>query len=1232
MKNSLKKILIFLLAVLISAPVLTAKAGTYTGSDTFEATSTKVYFGNTPYNSARFKVTKNGQTIASSSYYNGFCIEPTWSNHSENVVLELFTSSDDSNYYYEFDSKKLPLKAIAYFSYDAPGWDSEIATKYSQVFSQSGYTPQNGNDYALLSAVVFSYFYSNATGVSSYQSGFNEYHNEWEYYYNESSGRTSAGFNGNDIKTIAPLLYDKYQSVKDTKPYKEGFKAYVTSGGSAQDMMFWEEFEVSEDYGYIEVTKTVENNAVDLNTNRFKMNVCEGDVSVCTTTTSGYKGTFLTNSGKITYGIVNNEATLELGDKYTISEVVDGNGYAKVFNSSGTEITGSSKPYVKPSNNKVLIEITNVTNNGGINSATLTNTRYGYLKIHKDTEITTDFSKYHFSFYVCEDANGTSTGCYSTTNQIFTNNNGDAIFGLDSNGNPTLKYGNKYIATEVYSGSNKYATVYKADCSSYSDKSTCPVWGNNEKPYFKPVHLTSGVEGVKVTISGNNEKGLSSAVVNNRLYGSIAVQKTGNNIDKSRFRFKYYVCDSSSSVCNSGYKITTIMTDATGKAIYRGSPDGPVLELQSSYKLAEVVDPNGYAIIYDADGNTYTGSDKPIVKPVNDVIIITVKSENIFDNYGETVGKYENQYGYCLNIEKVDSKVTSNKLSGAVFTLFSDSNCSTSTGKTATTNASGIATFSNLTNNSYYVKETTGIAGYSINTTCKRVTPIQNEGSACQATPVEVKEAPYYISFYKVDENGNGIKDVKFKVKTGNSYITVSGRSSEYDNCYVYTGSNASGTEMKTDSNGSICVVKVPDATYTAYEQESPDGYVFENGKIENITVNTNIQGKADSNSLLNKPYVITFYKLKDKYNNTGESDYLMENAVFKVKKTGTNTFIKVNSQKSNLTDYKGCYVYDENGTVTEMKTDANGRICIIKIPKDDQNTKYEAIEQDTGDARYYVDEDNKTITDLVPTNSIVSITRERSLINYAYYINFFKTDEEGNPMKGVKFKVKNSKNNYVIAADKNSDSNYPGCYVYSDTNAASANATEFVTDENGEICIVKVLSKTSTGVLTYSAIETSTENNKYFVDPDNKTIENITVKEMPSNKTRTGINDNNSLKLANKPYVINFYKVTEKSTRVGGAEFVLTNSEGKYVTVDSAASNVSGYKGCYKYTGLSTTKTASTKLVSSSTDTSGGVKIGEVCIIRLPEGTYKATETKPVEYHTFGNVVTKSFTTAQSR
>ena len=104
-------------------------------------------------------------------------------------------------------------------------------------------------------------------------------------------------------------------------------------------------------------------------------------------------------------------------------------------------------------------------------------------------------------------------------------------------------------------------------------------------------------------------------------------------------------------------------------------------------------------------GNTY---DNPENKPQSDENIVTKEDE-------ETV------YTYELKLLKTDDAENNPKaLAGAVFGIYEDAAC-TKLVDTVTTNANGVASTTQVSKGTYYVKELVAPAGYTLNTEVKSV-------------------------------------------------------------------------------------------------------------------------------------------------------------------------------------------------------------------------------------------------------------------------------------------------------------------------------------------------------------------------------------------------------------------------------------------------------------------------------------------------------------------------------
>ena len=839
-----------------------------------------------------------------------------------------------------------------------------------------------------------------------------------------------------------------------------------------------------------------------------------------------------------------------------------------------------------------------------------------YIKITKDF-VPDSTAEVTFRLYKCTSVtNGKCTAKGSEIGQSVTISEGETgKLGLDTNGNALLELNTPYLISEdgeVNGKKGNYAVTF----TNVDHVVTIPYNGSN----YTYGQISIGT-GSSDTIGYYNST--PAKAVNTQDKGYLEVKKGPNDIDFSTYHFAYDVYNSTGTS-----KLATIYTNNDGIATYgKDANENGTLALASSYIIREKVnDSNGNAIVYkyDSSSSSYSSigtsdaeyNDMPVVKPSSSydehegTITITISSVGS-GTAGQNRKTYTNEYRTCFSIEKDDSSGSKITSSNATFEIYTNSSCTTSANKSGTT-SNGVVTFYGLTGTTYYAKETVAPDGYTTPAAnCTKVTAVERKKISSTCKVNKIQNGSLYLAFYKEKEDGTRLTEATFKIKdSNNKYLTVSEQDS--DGCWIYTGENTTGTSISVSNsgNGLYCVTKLPAGTYTAVEQATGNDSYWIDGGTLSVSTGTGIPTKAPSNTIKNSPYVVTFYKTKDTTN--GES---MQNAKFKVREANTSNYVKVDG-KSTASGYNGCYIYNGTGTEaqgSELASDSNGRICIIRTLK---NKTYEVIETDSGDPAYYADSSISVST----KKAIESKNTNNTMVNEAYKLSFYKVREDGTPLSGAKFKVKKG-NNFITASGKGSNSAYPDCYIYTGTTSTEASGTEMTTDSNGRICVAKVPNETG-----YTSYEKSTGDPAYYVFENG--VINLTVGKDIQGKTAAN-------SVYNKPYLINFYKVLEDNTTpVGGAEFVITNPDGKYVTV-SGTSDVNGYKGCYIYSGLSTTKTAATKLVSSTTNVTNGVNVGEVCVIRMPnvpQTTYKVTETKPVEYHTFGTEVTKNFVPTTTR
>ena len=184
-----------------------------------------------------------------------------------------------------------------------------------------------------------------------------------------------------------------------------------------------------------------------------------------------------------------------------------------------------------------------------------------------------------------------------------------------------------------------------------------------------------------------------------------------------------------------------------------------------------------------------------------------------------------------------------------------------------------------------------------------------------------------------------------------------------------------------------------------------------------------------------------------------------------------------------------------------------------------------------------------------------------------------------------------------------------------------TVNGQTKTTDSNGiATFLLGNIAPTNSNPLSYTIKETRAPDG-YTAAPD-KTVtingDNESSYIIAQGNANTEANCNapvTNTTFSDTPYVLNWYKVTENgSTRLPGAKFKVNDG-----AIKTKGMGTGIYSGCYQYSSSGTNS-------EFTADANGAV-----CIIGLPNGTYKVTETKPGEYHTFGDVTEKNIASSAS-
>ena len=210
-----------------------------------------------------------------------------------------------------------------------------------------------------------------------------------------------------------------------------------------------------------------------------------------------------------------------------------------------------------------------------------------------------------------------------------------------------------------------------------------------------------------------------------------------------------------------------------------------------------------------------------------------------------------------IQFTKVDADVTTKKLTGAEFTLYTDHAATTpftregsTEAVTAISNDAGFVEVTDLpynteTGTTYYIKETTAPAGYVTNGTIYAATiaadgtvSMTGDGNVDKMTIIKNKEIETELTFYKKSKTKNGteitLDGAVFEIKR------LEG--SEYKQVTDITGVD-SKSRFTIQTAAGIKLTRIKDGTYQLTEITAPAGYnlladpisfVIENGQLKN--------------------------------------------------------------------------------------------------------------------------------------------------------------------------------------------------------------------------------------------------------------------------------------------------------------------------------------------------------------------------------------------------------------
>ena len=445
---------------------------------------------------------------------------------------------------------------------------------------------------------------------------------------------------------------------------------------------------------------------------------------------------------------------------------------------------------------------------------------------------------------------------------------------------------------------------------------------------------------------------------------------------------------------------------------------------------------------------------------------------------------------------------------------------------------------------------------------------------------------------YKFYEDCSSVID--YNGHTGTSF-DAEGINCTYPSTNPYGGSNGQGFEPVQDyatNTGAIVTFDNVKYRYCAVAGKTKGEWNrAESGVTMDLILPANLCKKYASGTTISKT---TDSSGNVVYTNLGYCDTRNGQAQIKVTDAIHSASV-IGSNPRNITLVRSeIKVRASNGITYRGKSYANGATVVMS--ESDFNT-YSA---------------NGQVEEICPTTSKVSIKDDDYMILWKKVNNSIKSNGAATTMANIRFTVKNSTGTAIRGKSTkvqytDSDNVTKTCYEY--TTDISGSTTEFVTDSNGEVCIVNLPKEEN-----YTVTEVA--NNNY----DNSAI-TVSAKNKFSYNASTIYN--------NYEYLIDWTKKEYKNNKTSNSDGKLSNAE---FTVKDANNNVIKTKAnketVYDKNGSSKSCYV-VDLVTPSNNTNSVFKSdndGYACIIGLANGvTYTIEETKPSTYYAFAN--NKTFT-----
>ncbi|MDB2099597.1 SpaA isopeptide-forming pilin-related protein, partial [Clostridium paraputrificum] len=458
----------------------------------------------------------------------------------------------------------------------------------------------------------------------------------------------------------------------------------------------------------------------------------------------------------------------------------------------------------------------------------------------------------------------------------------------------------------------------------------------------------------------NNEKNIVKVKLDSGIIPSLDL-KGSVDLDK-----QYVIYSNAKDIKFSGGSVRYDGADVWGSSLPK---DSPLFKIASNFiwvfPNAETVEINNYAVI----GSVVAPKAK--VHGNGSSVNGQLFASSLHQEGGFELHNFTSRWNWDLDskgsieIEKVDSKNSSIKLSGAVFEVYDSEE---KLKGTITTDSQGKGSLGNLEYGEYTLVEKTAPVGYVLSS--DRITVNVNSEGITYKTITNTKILGK-INILKVDSADENIKlpGAVFEVKDSEGTVVDT---------------------ITTDENGVGTSKELPYGSYTVAEVSAPSGYEL-SGESKNVTIDSNgetIELTFENTKILGK---INILKVDG-----ADEGVKLSGAVFEVKDSEGTVVDTITTDENGVGTSKelpyGSYTVFQGTVVDTITTDENGVGTSKELPYGSYT-----VAEVSAPSGYELSEESKNVT-IDSNGQIIELTFKNSKLLGS--ISIEKVDSEDSELK----------------------------------------------------------------------------------------------------------------------------------------------------------------------------------------------------------------------------------------